>query len=702
MIEKAILAENSYYSATQKHHPVKIILDANSFSFKSSNDASTSIPWNQILKHQVSPASHPKCLLKLVLKQDHTQPIDSSGAITFTFSTRDELESIRRDITNRLLVVSEDSGNKKRKVEAISSSGKHTEDINCNSFTYVAPDMLAVTRAKLLASDPSLSAQHQLLVKETATLSEEDFWSSHRDILAEECARIHGKYRKGISTVMRSNLHLQGVVRLGVEEMRQIFVLYPAVHKAYVEKVPLELSEEQFWKKYLESEYFYRDRGRLGQMAQSQRMEQQPKQGKSSSLQEDEKERKRQLLAEQAQENSTAIASAAVVSGADDIFSRYDAELRRQQLAPDIKKKNTEGRDPRTLAIGQFDLASTVNTERSHLGEGDLHPDTGKSGRSGSLIVQKYNRHWAMVLNPEEHSSAVQVNSNYLLHTAARRSTAHVIPGDDSAMPHGGCDAEMQRLVAFANCDELLADHVNGLGDEEFQDLCLKNEDAYYAGGDRSNPAAAEPVLKDLEQRNFLLSKQVAVEMKSLTSKMFGIDSSVLVESDTSASSATWLPAPDKRTDPEISLPSTVMPLSEVGLPLLKALSKRMGDSTKTDADAEKVASSLPEKFKRQLDSFFRRSSELLRHFFGLRRVIEISKDAEKEKEKLGKIFSGMEVLYKEIEKMRGELPQSPQGEMMRRMCKPIMDQLDLAFKLHYRGGFVSVGSSKFVSVSLG
>ena len=46
--------------------------------------------------------------------------------------------------------------------------------------------------------------------------------------------------------------------------MRQIFILYPAVHKAYEEKVPLELSDEQFWRKYLESEYFHRDRGRIG------------------------------------------------------------------------------------------------------------------------------------------------------------------------------------------------------------------------------------------------------------------------------------------------------------------------------------------------------------------------------------------------------------------------------------------------------
>lgn len=51
--------------------------------------------------------------------------------------------------------------------------------------------------------------------------------------------------------------------------MKQIFILYPAVHATYEEKVPLELSEELFWRKYLESEYFHRDRGKIGMSARN-------------------------------------------------------------------------------------------------------------------------------------------------------------------------------------------------------------------------------------------------------------------------------------------------------------------------------------------------------------------------------------------------------------------------------------------------
>ena len=62
-------------------------------------------------------------------------------------------------------------------------------------------------------------------------------------------------------------------ITLGVEEMKQIFIMYPAVHAVYEEKVPLELSEELFWRKYLESEYFHRDRGKSGMSARTHLLE---------------------------------------------------------------------------------------------------------------------------------------------------------------------------------------------------------------------------------------------------------------------------------------------------------------------------------------------------------------------------------------------------------------------------------------------
>ncbi len=54
-------------------------------------------------------------------------------------------------------------------------------------------------------------------------------------------------------------------------------------------------------------------------------------------------------------------------------------------------------------AIGQFDLASTYETERGILLDGpkDNHPEIGDDVK-GAKVIQKYNRHWAMVMHPED------------------------------------------------------------------------------------------------------------------------------------------------------------------------------------------------------------------------------------------------------------------------------------------------------------
>jgi hypothetical protein len=52
------------------------------------------------------------------------------------------------------------------------------------------------------------------------------------------------------------------------------------------------------------------------------------------------------------------------------------------------------------------------------------------------------------------------------------------------------------------------------------------------------------------------------------------------------------------------------------------------------------------------------------------------------------------------MEKVRKELPQNEDGEMMRKMCLPIMDQLDCAFKLHRETASGASSSGGFVDVS--
>ncbi|OEU21693.1 hypothetical protein FRACYDRAFT_178730, partial [Fragilariopsis cylindrus CCMP1102] len=604
--------------------------------------------WNKISKHQVSPASHPKSLLKIVLIEGAGKPL------TFLLTDRIELERIRKEITSL-------SGNKRHhslsssslassKKQALLATGKTTNV----SFGELDPTSLAVTRSSLLASNPTLRSQHKYLVEESQTVTEEDFWITHQGLLEEEYARIAGIARAGTSSLLQSHLQvLTGRVTLGVEEMRQIFILYPAVHKAYEEKVPLELSDEQFWRKYLESEYFHRDRGRVGASARR------PNNNGSGNDDPDEQE-----------------ARAAAV-GTDDLFSRYDQKLRASGKLDDVKRKKWGTH----LAIGQFDLASTFETERGQLLEGpkDNHPidrdDTDKIGRK---VIQKYNRHWAMVLNPEE----AVAGSNLM--DVARNSVQDSIPNDEDAMAGGGLDDEMQRLVGFAEASSEDANHALGVGEsDEYELLTLKNIEGYYSGSSRSKNKNGETNNND--------------ETEEQTRKKNGIFANAIVGKMT-ALVKDFSGGAQQKTQLEDAFPPP-----ELGRQFLMALTKRMAADSKTDADTLEVVNSLPVDFKKRLHSYFRRTSELLRHFFGLRRLADSSPAGTNNNsaynQKLKKIVKGLETLYNEIGDMRKEQEVTGfQGKTMGRMCFQIMEQLDWAFKL-YREGTGSGGGGGFVTI---
>jgi len=169
---------------------------------------------------------------------------------------------------------------------------------------------------------------------------------------------------------------------------------------------------------------------------------------------------------------------------------------------------------------------------------------------------------------------------------------------------------------------------------------------------------------------------------------------------------------------------SKAFPEVQHGRELMLALSKRMSHDSMTESNAWKMTMKLPDEFLRQLNLYTMRSSELLKHFFVLRNFLDDNQKCDDDgvvgpnmslngsstesfpfsninttenPHKLLSIVEGMELVYEEIENMRKEVPKTELGETMRKMCLPIMEQLDSAFKLH-RGelggfgiGFVSV-----------
>jgi transcription initiation factor TFIIH subunit 1 len=568
--------------------------------------------------------------------------------------------------------------------QSLLTTGKTTK----TSFGELDPTSLAVTRSSLLASNPTLRSQHKYLVEESKTVSEDDFWNTHSSLLEEEYARISGIARAGTSSLLQSHLQvLTGRITLGVEEMRQIFIMYPAVHKAYEEKVPLELSDEQFWRKYLESEYFHRDRGRVGAASGRHQYSSNPNQSGDKAE-----------IGQQVKTDAKNQEARAAVAAADDLFSRYDQKLRESGQLEDgvfsggargaavgVDGGDSEARRKKfgtQLAIGQFDLASTFETERGNLLEGprDNHPhDTGDENNTiGAKVIQKYNRHWAMVLNPEE----AVAGSNLM--EVAQNSVHDTIPNDSDAMAGGGLDDEMQRLVGFANSRPEEANHSLGVGEsDEYEVLNLKNVDVYYNNqGNATNGSGVEEDAEATRKSNAQFANYMVAKTKSM------VEAHKL-----SGGSAT----PTTTTQLEDAFPPP-----DHGRELLKALTKRMAQDSKTDADTLEVVNSLPIDFKNRLHSYFRRTSELLRHFFGLRKLaletkeIGSSSNSDAYNQKLKKIVTGLETLYNEIGDMRKEQEVTgTKGKIMGRMCFQIMEQLDWAFKCYREGTHTgSSGSS--------
>lgn len=639
--------ETLYYDVRFKKMTGNLKLSRLRMAFRCSS-GETVIEWQKVAKHQVTPVAYPKSLLKLILS-------DGSNA-TFQFKDRSTLEQARNDVSEFLRAFrrpdaapSSAVNGKKRSLAEISAQSKA-------SFEDLEPNALAVARSTVLAAHPYLRQQHQHLVEESKTVSEDDFWKTHEGLLGEEYARMAGLTKAGSSSILQSHVPASGRVTLGVEEMRQIFILYPAVHKAYEEKVPLELSDEQFWRKYLESEYFHRDRGRMGAAARNHL-------GGTTNGSDNKKGKVSGPSVEEQDARAAAV-------GADDLFSRYE-----QKLQEGKGDEGTEGGHRRwgaRLAVGQFDLARTLETERGNLlsGPRDNHPPNQADDGKGARVVEKYNRHWAMVLHPDEAVAGADLLG------IARKSAREVIEDDQDAVPGGGVSEEMFRLVDFASANPDEVDHAGGRGitETDFEPLTLKNIEVYHSIQSTKEAATTESD-DEAAKRHTVLSNFMVTKTKEIRDKAIQRE----------GEGARGL------------LPPSSFPSPELGRYLLQALTKKMEADSKTEAESMEMVNQLPEDFREKLQSYFRRSSELLRHFFGLRRLEERRVGSASSK-KLARIVAAMQSFYREMEAMRRDLPQSSTGEDMRKMCLPIMDQLDWAFQKHNEGtgggrggGFVDV-----------
>ncbi|KAI9499574.1 hypothetical protein BDB00DRAFT_794531 [Zychaea mexicana] len=132
-------------------------------------------------------------------------------------------------------------------------------------------------RKHLLSSSRELHTLHMELVVHDRSVNEEEFWASpyvkrirqklNKESVSKE-GRQKGKSSKMVELMPGQQEGSDVKYTLTSQIIHNIFTEFPSVKRAYDTNVPDKVTEQQFWKRFLASEFFHRSRtGARSQMA---------------------------------------------------------------------------------------------------------------------------------------------------------------------------------------------------------------------------------------------------------------------------------------------------------------------------------------------------------------------------------------------------------------------------------------------------
>ncbi|XP_074591941.1 general transcription and DNA repair factor IIH subunit TFB1-1-like [Curcuma longa] len=129
-------------------------------------------------------------------------------------------------------------------------------------------------RMKLLREDSELQKLHKELVF-GKVLTESEFWASRKALLDDDSDRTL-KQRTGFKSAMLADIRPSTDGRtnkvtfsLTPEIIHQIFAEKPAVHRAFLNFVPVKMTEKDFWTKYCRAEYLHRTKNSVAAAAEA-------------------------------------------------------------------------------------------------------------------------------------------------------------------------------------------------------------------------------------------------------------------------------------------------------------------------------------------------------------------------------------------------------------------------------------------------
>jgi hypothetical protein len=112
----------------------------------------------------------------------------------------------------------------------------------------------------LLDNDPDLKNWYNELIHQ-GICDTETFWHSRsdqlRDLEIEENSNIQGMVSSLLSDIDHGEFDSKGIkhIQMNHDSKNEIFLLYPNIKKEFLQKVPVQMTEDEFWGKYFQQQH---------------------------------------------------------------------------------------------------------------------------------------------------------------------------------------------------------------------------------------------------------------------------------------------------------------------------------------------------------------------------------------------------------------------------------------------------------------
>eukprot|EP01105_Mastigella_eilhardi_P025803 TRINITY_DN7157_c0_g1_i1.p1 TRINITY_DN7157_c0_g1~~TRINITY_DN7157_c0_g1_i1.p1 ORF type:complete len:606 (+),score=183.13 TRINITY_DN7157_c0_g1_i1:164-1819(+) len=219
------------------------------------------VPTGSVMSYRIASATSNKNVIKIIAQ---------NCEVTFDFDSRADRDALR-DLLVQLIAAHGGAPTPSPQPVKSPPPASPPSPPPAPAHGRTAPPAVSKERAAaqqlLLQSDSELQLLYEQLVMRTKVLTAEEFWGSREKTVANHLAKeqqVKGMKNTLLADVRPVNEGSCNEVKytLTKDIIRNIFLEFPAIEKAFQENVPNNLSEREFWIKYFESDHFlYHSRG---------------------------------------------------------------------------------------------------------------------------------------------------------------------------------------------------------------------------------------------------------------------------------------------------------------------------------------------------------------------------------------------------------------------------------------------------------